>query len=141
MSERHACRIDHAGVPVSDIRRALRFYDAALGALGLRAVDHITHAGETARGSDDPDLAGIGYGETYPLLWVTAFAPVTAPRHIAFRAQGRAQVDAFHVAGLAAGGRDNGAPGLRGTGYPPGYYAAFLLDPDGHNIEALVREL
>ena len=57
-----------------------------------------------------------------------------------FRATSRAQVDAFHEAGLAAGGVDNGRPGLRTGGYPPGYYAAFLLDPDGNNVEALFRE-
>jgi catechol 2,3-dioxygenase-like lactoylglutathione lyase family enzyme len=76
-------------------------------------------------------------------LWArSACAGSCVKQHTAFAAGNRAEVDAFHAAGVQAGGTDNGAPGLRGTaeGYPPGYYAAFVLDPDGNNMEAVFRE-
>jgi catechol 2,3-dioxygenase-like lactoylglutathione lyase family enzyme len=84
---------------------------------------------------------GIGYGVDYPVFWIDRFHPHSTRQHTAFAAVSRAQVDAFHAAALTAGGVDNGAPGLRDTanGYPPGYYAAFVLDPDGNNIEAVFR--
>jgi catechol 2,3-dioxygenase-like lactoylglutathione lyase family enzyme len=76
------------------------------------------------------------------VFWIDRFHPHSAKQHTAFAAKNRAEVDAFHAAALQVGGRDNGSPGVRPTSeaYPPGYYAAFVLDPDGNNIEAVYRE-
>jgi catechol 2,3-dioxygenase-like lactoylglutathione lyase family enzyme len=124
--------IDHTGIGVADVQRSAAFYDAALGALGLRRVRQLA-------GNDGAD--GIGYGVDYPIYWIDRFHPHGVKQHTAFAARNRAEVDAFHMAALKAGGTDNGAPGLRDTakGYPLGYYAAFVLDPDGNNIEAVYR--
>jgi catechol 2,3-dioxygenase-like lactoylglutathione lyase family enzyme len=122
--------IDHTGIGVSNMTTAAKVYDAALGALGMRRVMQIKE------GAD-----GIAYGVDYPIYWLDRFHPHGVKQHTAFTARSRAQVDAFHAAALAAGAKDNGAPGLRDTakGFPPGYYAAFVLDPDGNNIEAVFR--
>lgn len=131
--------IDHSGIGVSDIRRAAAFYEAALAPLGMRVVDRIgPDMGSVA--TDAAELAGVAFGIDYPVFWIDIFHPGGVRQHTAFRATSRASVDAFHRAGLLAGGTDNGAPGLRGRGYPSGYYAAFLIDPDGNNIEAVYRE-
>ena len=84
---------------------------------------------------------GIGYGVTHPVFWIDRFHPHGVKQHTAFVAKNSAEVDAFHAAGIHAGGIDNGLPRLRSAseGYPPGYYAAFVLDPDGNNIEAVYR--
>ena len=133
-------RIDHAGVGVSNIARSAKFYDAALGALGLRAVARITKTFEIADSTNDREFGGVGYGATFPVFWIDVFHAPGAKQHTAFRARGREEVQAFHSAALSAGGQDNGGPALRAGGYPPGYYAAFVLDPDGNNIEAVFRE-
>lgn len=124
--------IDHTGIGVADVARAAAFYDAALGALGLRRAVQIP----PSDGSD-----GVGYGVDYPAFWIDRFHPHGVKQHTAFVAKSRAEVDAFYAAALKAGGTDNGPPGLRdiARGYPPGYYAAFVLDPDGNNIEAVFR--
>jgi catechol 2,3-dioxygenase-like lactoylglutathione lyase family enzyme len=132
-------RIDHTGIGVADIARSAHFYDAALGALGLRPLVRITTGGQLAS-EDANDLGGVGYGAAFPIFWIDVFHPHGVKQHIAFRARSRMEVDAFHTAAISAGGSDNGMPGLRGGGYPPGYYAAFGLDPDGNNIEAVFRE-
>jgi catechol 2,3-dioxygenase-like lactoylglutathione lyase family enzyme len=131
-------RIDHTGIGVSDISRSARFYDAALGALGLRVVMRIDRSGQLVE-ADGADLGGVAYGVAFPVFWIDVFHPHAAAQHTAFRARDREEVHAFHAAALAAGGRDNGEPGPRSGGYPPGYYAAFVLDPDGNNIEAVFR--
>ncbi len=125
--------IDHTGIGVADVARAAAFYDAVLGALGLRRVAQLPP-------SDGADA--VGYGVDYPVFWIDRFHPHGVKQHTAFVARDRAQVDAFYAAALRNGGTDNGPPGLRDTtrGYPPGYYAAFVLDPDGNNMEAVVRE-
>lgn len=131
--------IDHSGIGVSDIRRAADFYEAALAPLGMKTVDRIgPDTGSVT--ADAADLAGVAFGIDYPVFWIDVFHPSGVRQHTAFRATSRASVDAFHHAGLLAGGTDKGAPGLRTQGYPPGYYAAFLIDPDGNNIEAVYRE-
>jgi catechol 2,3-dioxygenase-like lactoylglutathione lyase family enzyme len=117
--------IDHLSFGVADLARARRFYDAALAPLGYRYL----------RGSETT----AGYGDDYAAFWiVVAERPVppdpASGLHVCFRAPSRAAVDAFYRAALAAGGRDNGAPGERE--YEPGYYAAFVIDPDGYRIEA-----
>lgn len=124
--------IDHTGLGVADVMRSAKFYDAALGALGLRRMMQLPE-------NDGAD--GVGYGVDYPVFWIDRFHPHGVMQHTAFAAQSRAAVNAFHAAALGAGGTDNGKPGLRDTaqGYPPGYYAAFVIDPDGNNIEAVCR--
>lgn len=115
---------DHIGLKVADLAASTRFYEAALGALG-----HVV-------GSRDDAYAGIG-PEGAPALWLYASKSGRGPgTHVAFTAGDRAAVDRFHARGLAAGGRDNGAPGLRAD-YSPTYYAAFLIDLDGNNVEAV----
>ena len=115
---------DHIGVKVKDLDVAVRFYSAALASLG-----HVL-------ATKEPTYAGIGpKGE--PGLWLYAAKNAGGPGvHIALRAPDRAAVDNFYAAGLKAGGRDNGTPGLR-IDYSPDYYAAFLIDPDGNNVEAV----
>ncbi|MBV8237484.1 MAG: VOC family protein [Sphingomonas sp.] len=131
--------IDHTGIGVSDIHRSADFYEAVLAPLGASAIMRISRTFGPA-GKGDDDLGGVAFGIDYPMFWIDVFHPHGVKQHHAFRATSRAQVDAFHKAGLAAGGVDNGRPGLRTGGYPPGYYAAFLLDPDGNNVEALFRQ-
>ena len=125
--------VDHTGIGVANVGLSAAFYDAALGALGMRRLMQLPE-------SDGTD--GIGYGVDYPVFWIDRFHPHGTKQHTAFAARSRAEVDAFHAAALKAGGIDNGPPGLRDTarGYPPGYYAAFVLDPDGNNIEAVFRD-
>lgn len=118
--------IDHTGIGVADVRRAAMFYDAALGALGLGRVKEIP---------DDVGTDGIGYGVDYPVFWIDRYHPHSVRQHTAFVAASRADVEAFYKAALKAGGTDNGAPGLRRNHY----YAAFVLDPDGNNMEAVFR--
>jgi catechol 2,3-dioxygenase-like lactoylglutathione lyase family enzyme len=132
-------RIDHTGIGVADIHNSARFYEAALGALGLRPLMRITRTFAAAQ-ENDPDLGGVGYGAEYPIFWIDVFHPHGVKQHTAFRARSRAEVEAFHKAALDAGGVDNGPPGLRSGGYPPGYFAAFVIDPDGNNIEAVFRD-
>lgn len=125
--------IDHTGIGVADVARSATFYDAALGALGFRRVMQLPEA--TGEGA-------VGYGVDYPAFWIDRFHPHGIKQHTAFVAPSRVAVDAFYAAALRAGGKDNGRPGLRDTnqGYPRGYYAAFVLDPDGNNMEAVCRE-
>jgi catechol 2,3-dioxygenase-like lactoylglutathione lyase family enzyme len=125
--------IDHTGIGVANVAKSATFYDAALGALGLGRVMQLPE-------NDGAD--GVGYGADYPVFWIDRFHPHGVKQHTAFVAKNRAEVDAFYAAALKAGGVDNGPPGLRNVadGYPPGYYAAFVLDPDGNNMEAVFRE-
>ena len=118
MPEAHAGRLlDHVHLRVADLEASKRFYEAVLQALGL----------ELSRDRNDSFAADE--------LFVTADGPPTANLHLAFQAPDEATVRRFHEAALAAGGRDNGAPGERE--YHPGYFAAFALDPDGNNVEAV----
>jgi catechol 2,3-dioxygenase-like lactoylglutathione lyase family enzyme len=125
--------IDHTGIGVADVTRSAVFYDAILGTLGWRRVAQIP---------ENTGVDGVAYGVDHPVFWIDRFHPPGTKNHTAFTAHSRAQVDAFHAAALRAGGKNNGPPGLRdpAKGYPPGYYAAFVLDPDGNNMEAVFRE-
>ena len=118
--------IDHTGVAVLNLRKSKAFYAAALAPLGYSAL------------MEFEQVAGFGIAPK-PDFWIAEGAPNVPPIHVAFRADSRAQVDAFYKAAIAAGGRDNGAPGLR-EHYHPNYYGAFVLDPDGHNIEAVCHD-
>jgi catechol 2,3-dioxygenase-like lactoylglutathione lyase family enzyme len=116
--------LDHVGVNVSDFAAARAFYVAALEPLGIKPV---------------MEMEGIacGFGdERMPYFWIAARPNPTPSAHIAFSASDRATVDAFHTAAIAAGARDNGEPGPRPI-YHEHYYGAFVLDPDGNNIEAV----
>ncbi|VXB16487.1 VOC family protein [Massilia sp. 9I] len=129
--------IDHTGVIVSDFARSRAFYAAALAPIGYALLAEIPAA---VTGSTD--VAGFGEPPK-PDFWIsgaTTERPVNhPPLHVAFRVGSRALVDAFYQAALAAGGRDNGKPGPR-PHYHANYYGAFVLDPDGHNIEAVCHE-
>jgi len=122
--------LDHIGYAVTDIERSRKFYLAALAPLSITALMEVT-AEQT--GKD----AHVGFGANgKPFFWVGTGARQAGPVHVAFIATSRAQVDAFYKAAIAAGGRDNGAPGIR-PHYHQNYYGAFVLDPDGNNIEAV----
>jgi catechol 2,3-dioxygenase-like lactoylglutathione lyase family enzyme len=115
---------DHIGLKAKDVDASVRFYEAALAPLG-----HVLCS---------RDASGAGFGPPgAPALWLYRDPGAAGPgTHVAFRAADRGAVDTFHRAGLAAGGRDHGRPGLRAD-YSPTYYAAFLIDPDGNNVEAV----
>jgi catechol 2,3-dioxygenase-like lactoylglutathione lyase family enzyme len=114
--------IEHVSLRCRNVRKSRAFYEKALAPLRYKATRVY------------PDAVGF-MAEGHTSFWVTK-GKVAAPTHLAFRARSRTAVDAFHRAALAAGARDNGAPGLRPDN-GPNYYAAFVLDPDGHNMEAV----
>jgi catechol 2,3-dioxygenase-like lactoylglutathione lyase family enzyme len=126
--------LDHFGINVSSYQRSKAFYEKALAPLGIKILMEYGKGG--------------GFGrDRKPELWIgegpAAFQKpdqlkVITPVHVALLARSRAEVDAFHEAAIAAGGKDNGAPGVR-TEYHPNYYGAFVIDPDGHNIEAVTH--
>ena len=123
--------IDHIGFPVSDYERAKAFYTRAFAPLGYTLIMEV---GADKTESTSP-AAGFG-ASGKPDFWIGGEGGINRPLHVAIVAKDRATVDAFYAAALAAGGRDNGRPGLR-PHYHPHYYGAFVLDPDGHNIEAV----
>ncbi len=115
--------LDHIGIHVSDYKRSKQFYAKALSPLGYKVV------------AEYGDSAGLGaHGD--PDLWISEGKPTKPKVHLAFQADKRAQVDKFYAAALKAGGKDNGPPGIR-EDYDPTYYAAFVYDPDGNNVEAV----
>jgi catechol 2,3-dioxygenase-like lactoylglutathione lyase family enzyme len=123
--------IDHITFGVADFARSTAFYDRALAPLGIRRLFDVPteHSG---------GVSITGYGDSRPWFWIAEADATRGKLHVAIAAAERAAVDAFHAEALAAGGRDNGAPGPR-PHYHPDYYGAFVLDPDGHNIEAVCR--
>jgi catechol 2,3-dioxygenase-like lactoylglutathione lyase family enzyme len=123
--------IDHVTLRVKDIGRTRAFYAAALAPLGYAIGYEAAHEGTKVLG-----FTKDGHIDTW---FIDHTEPLSGPTHLCWRASDRAAVDAFHAAGLAAGGMDNGAPGLR-PHYHPHYYGAFLLDPDGNNVEAVCHE-
>lgn len=115
--------LDHIGLAVSDRERSEKFYQQALLPLNIVLIME--------------EQGWLGFGrQGKPEFWFGEGGPVQSPMHIAFAAENRAQVDAFYAAAMAAGATDNGPPGIREI-YHPNYYGAFVLDPDGHNIEAV----
>jgi catechol 2,3-dioxygenase-like lactoylglutathione lyase family enzyme len=130
--------IDHIGLSVRDFDAAKAFYDAAFAPLRIGVVMSVgaeetggsAYLGYGPRGDDRDIQAGK------PSFWISGGETATGPMHVAFTARTRAAVDAFYAAALAAGGRDNGPPGVR-PHYHPNYYGAFVLDPDGRNVEAV----
>jgi catechol 2,3-dioxygenase-like lactoylglutathione lyase family enzyme len=122
--------IDHTGIIASDFEKSKTFYSNALAAIGYSLLAEFS-----ASITGHTDTAGFGK-PPMPDFWVSNGTPNNPPIHVAFRVATRSLVDAFYKAAIAAGGRDNGAPGLR-PHYHPSYYGAFVFDPDGHNIEAV----
>jgi catechol 2,3-dioxygenase-like lactoylglutathione lyase family enzyme len=117
---------DHIVLIVSNYQKSKHFYSHALSPLDISFI------------REEDNCAGFG-SQNKPSLWIAQEENVQKPMHIAFIAPDRASVDAFYAEALAAGGRDNGKPGIRDN-YSPNYYAAFVIDPDGHNIEAVCRD-
>jgi catechol 2,3-dioxygenase-like lactoylglutathione lyase family enzyme len=118
--------IDHVGVRVQDFSKLVAFYREALAPIGYSVL------------MEFPDVAGLGT-KGKPDLWIMKTDKTPHPTHVAISAAERAHIDAFHAAGLTAGGTDNGAAGLR-PDYHPHYYAAFILDPEGNNIEVVCHD-
>ena len=123
------CIIDHTSLSVADFAAMVEFYEKALAPLGVKTLMRF---GKDVTGS--VDLAGLGREK--PFLWIADGGKTHPHMHLAIRADSNADVDAFYQAAIAAGGKDNGGPGLR-PHYHPGYYGAFVFDPEGHNLEAV----
>jgi catechol 2,3-dioxygenase-like lactoylglutathione lyase family enzyme len=119
--------IDHLGLEVSDYDRSKAFYEKALAPLGLQLMIEPTSG-----------IGGFGDGRK-PFFWIATRATPQSGVHVAFAADSREEVDSFHAAALEAGGTDNGGPGVREI-YHPNYYGAFVLDPDGNNVEAVCHK-
>ena len=126
--------IDHVGFPVRDVKKSIAFYQAALAPLGITLIKEVT-----------PEMTGneghhAGFGaDGRAFFWLSNGKPIKGSLHVAFAARDRAAVSAFYEAAIKAGGHDNGLPGLR-PHYHKDYFGAFVLDPDGHNIEAVSRK-
>ena len=125
--------LDHLTLIVSDFDRSLAFYEAALAPLGYGVVVMFTR--EQIPSLPVERTCGLG-ANGKPSLWLRPADQGVVPTHLALVAQDRAAVDAFHAAALSAGGTDHGSPGVRAH-YHPNYYGAFVLDPDGYNLEAV----
>ena len=122
--------IDHLGINVADFDASKAFYDKAMAPLGASLLHMVP--------SEYTGGAKVGgYGRDRPVFWLSdQAAEQKSTQHVAFTARSRAEVDAFHAAALAAGGKDNGGPGLR-PHYHPDYYVGYVFDPDGNNVEAV----
>ena len=118
--------LDHVTIGVSDIARSIAFYDKVLKSIGIERLY-----------AEGDSFAGYGINKK-AFFWIGLKSSPITGMHIAFAVQDRALVDRFHLIGLSAGGRDNGPPGPR-QHYHPHYYGAFILDPDGHNVEAVCQ--
>ena len=116
--------LDHVGLQVSDVRISKDFYEQALAPLGYKVLADFGEA--------------VGFGIDRPDFWIGAGGGTGGSTHVAFAVETRGLVEGFHRAALAAGGKDNGAPGIRAI-YAPTYYGAFALDPDGNNVEAVTH--
>jgi catechol 2,3-dioxygenase-like lactoylglutathione lyase family enzyme len=122
--------LDHIGFSVSNMKVSRIFYEKALKPLGITPLKEVT-----------PEMTGtseshVGFGAGRPFFWVGTGGKVSVATHVAFATESRKIVDEFYAAAMAAGGRDNGKPGVR-PHYHENYYGAFVLDPDGNNIEAV----
>lgn len=126
--------LDHVTLVVSDFERSKAFYEKALAPLGVKCI--MQHGKAAGFGRDQKPDFWIGQGPTS--FQTTEQIATITPTHLAFAARSREEVDAFYAAALAAGARDFGAPGLR-EHYHPHYYGSFVLDPDGHDIEAVIH--
>jgi len=125
--------IDHIGIRVSNLQKSKAFYVAAFAPIEYQLLMEFP-----AAVTGTVDVAGFGEAPK-PDFWISETAELISPVHVAIAVSSRDKVDAFYKAALQSGGRDNGAPGLR-PHYHPNYYGAFILDPDGHNIEAVCHQ-
>lgn len=125
--------IDHLGISVRDHAASKAFYTKALAPLGIGVVMEVSKAESGA----PSDYTGLGANQK-PFFWIGA-GPVAGSMHVCFTAETRAQVDAFYKAAIAAGAKDNGPPGIRAH-YHPSYYGAFVIDPNGVNLEAVCHK-
>jgi catechol 2,3-dioxygenase-like lactoylglutathione lyase family enzyme len=125
--------LDHTGITVTDLNRSKAFYTRAFAPLSISLVMEVT-----AEQTGGEAHAGFG-ADGKPFFWIGSGARRSGPLHFAFTAQTRADVQAFYEAALSAGGKDNGAPGIRAH-YHPNYYGAFVIDPDGNNLEAVCHK-
>jgi catechol 2,3-dioxygenase-like lactoylglutathione lyase family enzyme len=130
--------IDHFGFRVKDLKAARRFYDATMKALGLGVIDNTDTSFLVGRSSDEP-IPFLWIGTDQPDFWKAGNMTSASPIHVSFQARDAKSVDAFHRTALENGGSDNGQPGPRGP-KEMGYYAAYVIDPDGNNIEAAFRK-
>jgi catechol 2,3-dioxygenase-like lactoylglutathione lyase family enzyme len=130
--DREDMMLDHVGVPVADFERSKAFYTRILAPLGYQVLKQVDLSDEAGPGGY------AGFGLDRPQFWIGTGIPFTGRLHVAFTARDRSLVHAFFDAALEAGAKNNGAPGLR-PHYHENYYAAFVLDPDGHNIEAVTH--
>lgn len=121
--------IDHVGIKVSDFERSRAFYREALGTLGIDLLADWTFGADRI----------AGFGKEHATFWISSGRPTRSETHVAFTAASRAEVSAFYSVALSMGGRDNGPPGVRAH-YHPDYFGAFVLDPDGNNIEAVCHK-
>jgi len=131
--------LDHLGLTIIDFDRSVAFFDRCLGAVGIRRLMTLIpgqYPGPTRIAGYGQSRPQFWIGERGQSFWTAAHQPAASPIHVAFTVESRALVHAFHATGLAAGGTDYGAPGLR-PHYHPDYYGAFVLDLDGNNIEAV----
>lgn len=128
--------LDHTGIVVTDLAKARRFYDAIADALGLATISNGEESFLFGKSKEEP-IPYLWIGTLRPSYWVEGSRAGINQMHIAFSTSSKAMVDAFHRAALSAGGSDNGPPGPRDG--VEDYYGAFVLDPDGNNIEACVR--
>jgi catechol 2,3-dioxygenase-like lactoylglutathione lyase family enzyme len=131
--------IDHFGFRVSDLDASRQFYEACAAALGLAVIDNSPESFLVGRDPSNP-IPFLWIGTALPAFWTSDHVTSAAPVHLAFEAHSHEAVDRFYELAMEAGGRDNGAPGPRGP-VNMGYYAAFVLDPDGNNIEAGCRAI
>jgi catechol 2,3-dioxygenase-like lactoylglutathione lyase family enzyme len=122
--------LDHIGFSVSNVNASRAFYEMALKPLGIKIVMEVT---PEMTGADE---SHFGFGTGKPFFWIGSYKKPSPGVHVAFAAESRKVVDEFYAAAIAAGGKDNGAPGVRAH-YHENYYGAFVLDPDGNNIEAV----
>lgn len=127
---------DHTGIIVTDLAKARRFYDAIAAALGLQTISNSEESFLFGKSKEEP-IPYLWVGTTRPSYWIEGSRAGINQMHVAFRAESKAMVDAFYEAAIENGGTDNGAPGPRDG--VPDYYGAFVLDPDGNNIEACAR--
>jgi catechol 2,3-dioxygenase-like lactoylglutathione lyase family enzyme len=122
--------LDHISITVANVEKAKAFYEAALKPIGVSVVMSVS-----AEETGSTGFYGFGEGQK-PYFWIAEGDKRSGPMHIALAADARARVDAFYKAAMAAGAKDNGPPGIRAH-YHPNYYGAFVIDPDGHNLEAV----
>ncbi len=128
--------LDHFGFVVSDLERALPFYENCLAHVGLKIIERHDYGAVIFARSEKDEFPFIWIGTARPNFWSESHKPSSSPIHLCFKATSKEAVDKFHMAAIEFGGIDNGKPGQR----DPGYYAAYVIDPDGNNIEAGFRE-